>query len=84
MIRIKGNLHVKHSSVRVNEKHVDYNYDHKGCLFYINKNNGYTVFGKERVLPKENRAVFFNPRKPHQSSRCSDENIRVNINFNYF
>ena len=53
-------------------------------IFYLNTNNGYTLFDKERVLPKENRAVFFNPNEPHQSSRCSDQNIRMNINFNYF
>ena len=84
LIRVKGNLHVRHSQVRTNKKHADYPYAHKGCLFYINKNNGYTLFDKERVLPKENRAVFFNPNEPHQSSRCSDQNIRMNINFNYF
>ena len=54
---------------------------HKGCLFYLNNNNGFTSFGKEKVNPKENRVVFFNPNEEHSSSLCTDKKRRININF---
>ena len=39
---------------------------------------------KEKIIPKANRAVFFDPSQPHSSSPCTDRKRRVNINFNYF
>ena len=71
-------------SKRKNKPHVDYTFEHKGCLFYINTNNGATFFEKEKVLPKENRVVFFQPHKLHSSSLCTDQKRRLVINFNYF
>ena len=69
---------------RKNNAHKDYNFSHKGCLFYLNDNNGETHFKNKKVLPKANRAVFFNPSESHSSSLCTDQNRRVVINFNYF
>ena len=69
---------------RKHETHVDYDFPHKGCLFYINDNNGETHFENKKVKPKENRVVFFDPHKPHASSLCTDQKRRVVINFNYF
>jgi hypothetical protein len=83
LLRIKGNLYVKEKQKTKHNDHVDYTFKHKGCLFYINNNNGETYFGKEKVLPKENRMVFFDPSKKHSSSSCDDSNIRITINFNY-
>ena len=51
----------------------------------LTKNNSHTThFKNKKVLPKENRAVFFDPSIPHSSSLCTDEKRRVTINFNYF
>jgi hypothetical protein len=84
LIRIKGGLYPSHTEVRSNNFHVDYDFKHKGCLFYINNNNGPTIIGKKSILPKENRAVFFDSSKPHHSSLCSDQQVRITVNFNYF
>jgi len=84
LIRIKASMYVNINQKRKNKSHVDYAYPHKGCLFYINSNNGETHFKNKKVTPKENRAVFFDPSIPHSSSLCSDEKRRVTINFNYF
>lgn len=84
LIRIKGGMYPSVDKVRPNSSHIDYKYPHKGCIFYINKNNGPTYFGKTKVMPKENRAVLFEPHLPHSSSLCSDQQVRVTVTFNYF
>tara|TARA_Y100000004_G_C8720819_1_gene330035 strand:+ start:76 stop:555 length:480 start_codon:yes stop_codon:yes gene_type:complete len=84
LIRIKASMYMNLKNKRKNKPHVDYTFEHKGCLFYINTNNGATFFEKEKVLPKENRVVFFQPHKLHSSSLCTDQKRRLVINFNYF
>jgi|TARA_R100000093_G_C1937277_1_gene70817 pectate lyase len=84
ILRLKGNLHVNQNITRKNRPHADYDFTHKGCIYYINTNNGATYFGKKAVLPKENRAVFFDPSLKHNSSECTDNKRRICINMNYF
>ena len=84
LIRVKGNLYVGTKEKIKHADHTDYDFKHKGCLLYINDNNGETHFGKEKVLPVANRIVFFDPSTKHSSSSCNDSNIRITINFNYF
>ena len=84
IIRIKANLYLNQNKKQIHQEHTDYSFSHKGCLFYINDNNGLTYFEKESVKPKANRIVFFDPSKKHSSSLCTDKNRRININFNYF
>jgi len=83
LLRIKAGLYPSHSKVRYNNFHKDFPFKHKGCLFYINSNNGPTTIEKKSILPKENRAVFFDPSLPHRSSLCSDQQVRITVNFNY-
>ena len=86
LIRVKGNLHTKSNKIKYNNFHVDYPFTHKGCIFYINDNNGFTYFKEsdKKIKPKANRIVLFDPSIEHKSSQCSDSKIRVNININYF
>tara|TARA_R110000782_G_scaffold232775_1_gene318956 strand:+ start:640 stop:1137 length:498 start_codon:yes stop_codon:yes gene_type:complete len=84
IIRIKANLHLNINKKQINQPHSDYSFSHKGCLFYLNDNNGLTYFKNKSVKPKANRVVFFDPSKKHSSSLCTDKNKRININFNYF
>ena len=86
LIRVKGNLHLKSDKNKYNNLHADYPFTHKGCILYINDNNGFTYFKEsdKKVKPKANRIVLFDPSIEHKSSRCSDSKIRVNININYF
>ena len=84
LIRIKASMYNNINEKRKNKPHVDYPYSHKGCLFYVNSNNGETYFKNKKVLPKENRAVFFDPSIPHARALCTDEKRRVTINLNYF
>jgi len=40
--------------------------------------------GKNKVESVENRLLLFDPSETHNSTSCTDEKVRVNINFNYF
>jgi len=90
LIRIKANLVPRTSKIHRFEKHTDQDYDCKGAILYINSNNGCTIFEEGRrdgsskhVTSKENRIVLFDANKNHQGTTCTDEKIRVLINFNY-
>ena len=78
IVRIKANLYFNQNKKQIHKAHIDYPFSHKGCLFYINDNNGLTYFENKSVKPKANRIVFFNPSKKHSSSLCTDKNRRVN------
>lgn len=85
LVRVKGNLYpnVGHSCKDVD--HIDYPYEHKGAIFYVNTNNGVTILedGTE-VESVANRLLKFEPHKLHNSTYCTDEKVRANININYF
>ena len=85
LIRVKGNLYMSTIKSKKHAYHKDMDNKHKGCLLYINTNNGYNYFKEERkkIKPKENRAVFFNPSIEHCSSTCTDEKRRITINVKY-
>jgi hypothetical protein len=85
LLRIKGNLYPNIGEKKSNEPHKDYEFDHKGAIYYINTNNAPTILedGTE-IEAVENRILFFNPSKMHNSTFCTDQKVRVNININYF
>ena len=84
IIRIKGNLYTRTEEKIKHNSHMDYEYSHQGAILYLNENNGPTVLhdGTE-IYPKENRMLLFDAGKPHSSTTCTDQKIRVNINFNF-
>jgi len=92
LIRIKANFYPVSSKIIKHNPHVDFMDDNdspiscKACLFYLNNNNGKTIFeGGEEIKSVENRALFFDPSILHQSTTCTDDSVgRFNINFNYF
>lgn len=85
LIRIKANLYPSTEKIICHTPHCDYDFDHKGAIFYLNTNDGFTILedGK-KVESIENRLLLFNPSKPHSSTTCTNDKCRVNINFNYF
>jgi len=85
LLRVKGNLYTNIGNHIKDEDHTDFNFEHKGAIFYINTNNGPTVLddGTE-IEAVENRILFFEPHKMHNSFYCTDQKVRVNININYF
>jgi hypothetical protein len=85
LIRVKGNMYPNIGERIQDAPHKDFEFEHKGALYYVNTNNGSTIFedGTE-IEAVENRILLFEPHKIHRSSYCTDQKVRVNININYF
>lgn len=84
IIRIKGNLYPSTETIVHHMDHIDYEFPHRGAIFYLNTNNGLTVINNQEVESVENRLLLFDPTVPHHSTTCTDDRCRVNINFNFF
>ena len=90
IIRCKANLLVKTKTNIEHGYHIDLSdleehHKPKTSIFYINTNNGYTKFEDGSIIGSvENRLVTFDTRMEHTGSTCTDEKVRIVINFNYF
>lgn len=85
IIRIKGNLYPSTETIVHHEDHNDCDFPHRGAIFYLNTNNGFTVLEDDiKIESIENRLLLFDPSIPHHSTTCTDNKCRVNINFNFF
>ena len=82
-IRIKANLVPSTDKIFKFDKHVDQDFGCKAAIFYLNTNNGLTVFKNKKINAKENRMVFFNANEKHQATTCTDKKFKMLINFNY-
>ena len=85
LVRARALLYTNQGRQIVHEKHTDFRFPHKTAVFYVNTNNGYTEFEDgTKVESVENRIVFFDGSRPHNSSTCTDQKIRVVMSINYF
>jgi hypothetical protein len=85
LIRVKANMYPGTKEKVIHKTHTDYPYVHRGAILYINTNNGYTILEDgQKVESVENRILFFDASKPHSSTTCTDDKVRVNININYY
>lgn len=85
LIRMKINLFPKTDKVFEHDWHTDYPFSHKGALLYLNTNDGYTTLQDgSKIESVQNRVLLFDPGIVHKSSTCSNENVRLNIQINYF
>jgi hypothetical protein len=84
LIRIKANLLPRTDFAELQPFHCDNSFDHNVSIFYINSNNGFTVFENgDKVESVENRLLTFSGNCLHSGTTCSDKNARILINFNY-
>jgi len=85
LIRSKANLTTITDKHITSGYHCDFDYDCTTAIFYINSNNGYTIFKdtKEKVKSVPNRLLKFDTRMKHSGVSSTDEKRRVVINFNY-
>ena len=86
LYRIKANLTPQTFFHRENGFHYDpwERSDVKNAVLYINTNNGYTKFKKGgKVRSVANRMVIFDTDILHSGYTCTDEQVRVVVNFNY-
>ena len=84
LLRVKVNLYLRTNQIVHHDNHIDFPFEHKGAILYINTNNGLTVLedGTE-CKSVANRLLLFDPSKPHHSTTCTDQKRRVNINVNF-
>jgi hypothetical protein len=89
IIKIKANLLTRTPRIIKHGFHIDYYHhtklkDGKTAVFYLNTNNGYTLFeNNKKVMSVANRMVLFNLNTPHSGTTSSDSKRRVVLNFNY-
>ena len=86
LLRIKANLRPATIFGRGSRYHTDVPElgPHKTAILYMNTCNGYTKFKKGgRVRSVANRIAIFDSDLDHAGVACSDEKVRVVINFNY-
>jgi hypothetical protein len=85
LVRIKANMHVKTTELLRYPPHTDYRFEHLGCILSLNTCDGGTILEDGTFIKSvANRILFFDPSEPHQGTTCTDADIRVNINMNYF
>ena len=88
-LKIKANLNPVSDKIIEHGMHVDtYPYELAEMLttsvFYLNTNNGYTVFEDgTKVESVANRLVSFPATTMHTGTTCTDEKYRAVINLNY-
>ena len=84
LIRVKANLLPGTENIIEHGWHTDFDFECITSVFYINTNNGYTIFKNgEKIKSIENRLVLFNSRLEHSGSTCTDEKIRCVVNINF-
>ena len=89
LFRIKANLLTRTSKLEPNTFHTDIQGNwgvipYITSIFYLNTNDGYTEFEDgTKIESIENRWVSFPEDTKHRGTSCTNERVRVVINFNY-
>jgi len=84
LVRIKANLYPNSGDHHQHDMHVDYEFPHKGAIFFVNTNNGFTILEDgTKIENKENRLLLFDTSRPHTGTTSTDTTVRCNIIFNY-
>ena len=84
IIRSKVNLTTKSENIIRGDFHVDVLFEHKVAIFYLNTNNGYTLFEDgTKIESVANRMVLFDGHLRHLGTNCTDKQRRVVLNINY-
>ena len=85
LIRARILLYSNQGKQIIHDKHIDYHYEHKTALFYLNTNNGFTELEDgTKIESVANRLAIFDGSKPHNSSTCTDAKVRSLLSINYF
>ena len=84
IMRSQVNLYPKTFFRKRHDMHIDNEVKHKGVLYYLNTNNGFTILHDgTKVKSVANRALLFDPSLPHCSTTCTNALYRSNIIVNY-
>ena len=87
VLRCKCNLRPITQQPERSPYHIDLsnNNDYKIAIYYINTNNGYTIFrhNEQQVQSKANRILLFDGTLEHAGVSSTDTKRRVVLNLNY-
>lgn len=88
LYRIKANLTTKTNVIEEHGYHRDVKLSNNckitTAIFYINSNDGYTLFEDgSKIHSVANRFVSFPSYLEHSGTSCTDEKVRLVLNFNY-
>jgi len=83
ILRIRSSLYPRRDIQKPDPFHVDYSFPHKVCIFYVNTNNGYTMFENGEKIPSvENQLATFDGSEKHCSVVQTDTSARYIVNIN--
>jgi hypothetical protein len=84
ILRVKANLGTRTTTHIEGGMHTDSKMKHTTAIFYLNTNNGFTVFENGyKANSVENRLVVFDSTILHSGFSQTDTSIRVVLNLNY-
>tara|TARA_R100001086_G_C11790539_1_gene246073 strand:- start:423 stop:899 length:477 start_codon:yes stop_codon:yes gene_type:complete len=83
LMRSKLNLYPSTKTIEKHDYHIDNEKKHKVALFYLNTNNGKTLFKDKSVPSVKNKLVLFDGNQKHASTTCTDVPYRITLNINY-
>ena len=87
LLRVKLNLYTQTHKIIEHHYHTDSsaNEPHTTALFYVNENNGFTIFKKpfKKIKSEKNKCVIFDGSKEHKSTTCTNKLYRSTLNINY-
>jgi hypothetical protein len=86
LVRIKLNLNPYSQKLIVGTYHQDQPFKCKAAIYYLNTNNGYTLFKKreKKIKSVKNRIIFFDANETHLGTNSTDCKNRLVLNLNYF
>jgi len=83
ILRIRSSLYPRRDVQKPDPFHIDYNFPHRVCIFYVNTNNGYTMFESGEKIPSvENQLATFDGSEKHCSVVQTDTPARYIVNIN--
>ena len=86
LVRVKVNLLPRTDKKVIFEMHTDNDFNCSTAIYYINTNNGETIFeNNKKVKSEENKTVIFPSQLKHAgtTNTCKNAN-RLVLNINYF
>jgi len=84
LVRAKVNCFPRSEKLIKYGKHSDQKFSLNGAILSLNTCNGGTYVEDEFIPSIANQLLLFDSGIPHQSTNCTDEKCRFNINVNYF
>ena len=84
MLRVKANLRPRTANPILSNMHTDLTFDQLTAIYYLNSNNGYTLFKDgTKIDSVQNTMLIFDGSLEHCGVSCTDQKRRIVLNINY-